>query len=87
MWQRDLPDFLNTEAMRRTNCNIDHVMIKFTTKLRVRRKIKTDKMSVRKLATNTIWINRIRYDQQALLNDRLAKVAASSVEEKWNAFE
>ena len=62
------------------------VFIKFTTNVRVRRKMRKDKMSIRILATYTFKINRVMNDLQASLNDRLAEISADILEEKWNAF-
>ena len=80
--QCDLPDFLNTRAMRGTACSTDLVIIKFTNKLQVKRRMRKDKMPIRKLATNTIKINRIRNDLWVSLNDRLAEILPVAVEEK-----
>ena len=63
-----------------------YVVIKSTTKIWTRRKIRKDKMQVRKLTTNTIKINRVRDELLVSLNDRLAKIPAGTVEENWNAF-
>ena len=72
---RDLLDFLNTRATRRATYSIDHVMIKSTSKLRVRRRMRKE-MPIRKLAFNTIIINRIRDNLQVSLlysHDQLYK--------------
>ena len=73
--------------MSGAKCSIgDHDMIKSTTKLFVRQRMRKDKMPIKKFATNTIEINRVRADLQAFLNNRLAEISAVTVEEKWNAF-
>ena len=72
--------------MRKANCSTDNVMIKSTTKLRIRQRMKKDKMPIRKLANNAIKINRVRDDLPASLNDRLAEISAVTLEEKSNAF-
>ena len=61
-------------------------MIESTTKLQVMQRMRKDKVPIRKFATNTIKINRVRDDLQALLNDRLAEISQGAIEEKWNAF-
>ena len=55
-------------------------MIKSITKMQAKRRMRNDKMPVRKFATNTIKI------LQALLNERQAKIPTRTVEDKWNAF-
>ena len=81
--QRDLPDFQNTRARRKANCNTDYVITKSIVKLQMRQRMRKNKMPIRKLATNTININRIRDYLQASKNDRQAEIPASTVEEKW----
>ena len=84
--QHNLPDFLNTRVMRGTNCSNEHVMIKSTTELQVRWGMMTVNIPIRKLATHTIKINRVRNDLQAMLNVWLSELPTGSVEENWNAF-
>ena len=62
-------------------------MIKYATKLQVRRRNRKDKMPFRKLKNNTIKINRERDDLQVSLNEWLAEISPSTEEEKWNAFQ
>ena len=66
--------------MTGTNCSIDHIMIKSTTKLQMRWRMKKDKMPIRKLTTNMIKIKRVSDDLQASLNDRLTEIPAGIVE-------
>ena len=61
-------------------------MIKFTTKLLEKQRIRKDKIPVRKLTTNTIKIDRVRDDFLTLLNDRLTEISAGTAEDKWNIF-
>ena len=82
----DLLDSLNLSAMGGVNCSIDHVMIKSTTKLRVRRRKRIVKMPVRKITVNMIKITRVRDEMQASLNDKVAEISAGIVKIKWNAF-
>ena len=43
-------------------------------------------MPFNKLVTNTIKINRINDEQQALLNDRPTEISAGTIEHKWDIF-
>ena len=61
-------------------------MIQSTTKLRMKRWTRKEKMSIRKIATNTISINKFKDELQVSINDRLAEIPVGTVEEKWNAF-
>ena len=61
-------------------------MIKSTTKLQLNRKMKKGKMPIRKLTTNGMKIYRVKEDLYASLNDRIAEIPASTVEENWNTF-
>ena len=72
--------------MSGVNCCTDHVMIKSTSKPRVRRIMRKDKMPIRKLVTNPIKINIVKHDLLFSLNDRLVEIPAGTVEKKWNAF-
>ena len=47
--QRDLPDFLDTRAMRGANCSTDHILIQSRVKLKVRRKMKKSRQPPKKL--------------------------------------
>ena len=84
--QRDLPDFLDTRAMRGANCSTDHVMIKSTTRLRVRQIKKKGKLPTKKLDTSRIKIKSVREDLGASLTERLTVVVPGPVEDKWNSF-
>ena len=45
-----------------------------------------DKMLNRKLATNTVQINRTKDNLQALQSYKLGEIPVGAVEEKWNAY-
>ena len=73
-------------GMGGANCSTDHVMIKSTTQLLVRHRIRKDKIPIRKLTANTIKINRVKDNLQASLNDKLTEILPVNVEEEWNHF-
>ena len=75
---RDQPELLNTRAMRGANFCTDHVMIKSSTKLREKRRIRRNSQPTRSKSI-------VKDDLQASLKDRQAEIPAGTVR-KWNSF-
>ena len=65
--------------MSEVNCITGHVRIKFTAELLMKREMRKDKMTIRKLTTNSVKINKVGGNQQAFLRDWLAEIPASTV--------
>ena len=86
MQQHNLSFFLNTWMMKWDNCSTEHIYITFTTKLQVWRRIRKDKIPIRKFTNCTITINRFKNGLQVSLNSSLAEILSDTVEEKWNTF-
>ena len=84
--QRDLGDFLDTRAVRGANCSTDHIMIRSTTRLKIRKQFKKKgKQLVRKLDISKLKDDHTRDELEATLNEKLTQ-NAGSVEEKWSSF-
>ena len=84
--QRDLHDFLDTRAVRGANCSTDHIMIRSSTKLKIRSLIKKKgKQPHRKLDISKLKNEKIRSDLESAINDQLVQVDGT-LEEKWSSF-
>ena len=84
--QRDLPDTLDTRAMRGANCSSDHVMIKSVVNLKVRKKMKKSQALRQKLNVSQLKSARVREDLEEALTERLTNTISGGVEEKWHKF-
>ena len=83
--QRDLPDILDTRAMRGANCSTDHIMIRTKAKLRVRRKMKKGRTSCQKLDVSRLKNEEVRQELEKSLTGKLNS-APEGLENKWRAF-
>ena len=86
--QRDIGDFLDTRAMRGANCSTDHIMIKSTSRLKIRRKVAKGRYPAKRLDTTKLKLETVRNDLVTALNERLNlnQSISGSVDESWNAF-
>lgn len=84
--QRDLTDFMDTRAMRGANCSTDHIMIRSTVNLKVRRKIKKGKTTHQKLNVRRLKVKKVQQDLEQALNVRLDVTTSTGVENKWRSF-
>ena len=81
-WQRDLRDFLNTRAMRRTSCNTDKCYDQVPNQT-TRKTGNEGKQNVNLEARNQRnKLSRVRDNLQAQLNQRFAEIPAGGEEEK-----
>jgi len=80
--QLDFSDFMDTRAMRGVNCSTDHIMIRSTTRLKIRKQFKKKgKQPVRKLNVSKLKNDDTRSTLEANLKEKLT-LASGSVEEK-----
>jgi len=77
---------MDTGAMRGANCSTDHIMIRSTTRLKIRKQFKKKgKQLVRKLNVSKLKNDDIRSKLEANLEEKLT-LASGSVEEKWSSY-
>jgi len=72
--------------MRKANCSTDHIMIRSTTRLKIRKQFKKKgKQPVRKLDVSKLKNDDTRSKLKAYLEKKLT-LASGSVEEKWSSY-
>ena len=84
--QRDLPDILDTRAMRGVNCSTDHIMIRTTANLKVRRKMREKRTLCPKLNVTRLKLLQVQEDLELALTEQFAGPTPDGVEAKWEMF-
>jgi len=77
---------MDTHATRGANCSTDHIMIRSTTRLKIRNQFKKKgKQPVRKLDVSKLKNDDTRSKLEANLGEKLT-LASGLVEEKWSLY-
>jgi len=77
---------MDTGAMRGANCSTDHIMIKSTTRLKIRKQFKKKgKQPVKKLDVSKRKNDDTKSKLEANLEEK-PTLASGSVEEKWSSY-
>ena len=80
--QRDLPDILDKRAMRGANCSTDHIMIRTTANLKVRRKMRKKRTLRPKLNVTRLKLLQVQKDLELALTEQFAGPTPDRSEER-----
>ena len=84
--QRDLPDILDTRAIRGANCSTDLIMIRSTANLKVRWKMRKKRTLLPKLNVTRHKSLQVQQDLELALTEQFASLNPDGVEAKWKKF-
>jgi len=80
--QRDLPDILDTRAMQGANCSTNHIMMKTTANLKVRRKLRKKRTLRPNPNVTPLKSMRVQRDLESALTEKFAGPTPDDLEAK-----